>query len=387
MRILAISDNIGDNAPGIVVERFLCEVQKTQDVDIITYQYKRSPDMPELKHVSAFGFSIENEKIRRRLTTKLIEILGCNPFDKMRQNSMQKSLKGGYDAILGFCYGFYMLGQTAGVAAKKRFGAPLIVYYFDAIPSPIGWVREGRYRRKLGDIVSRGLGDSDGILSSNRKMLEYELGFLPPGCGSKLSDYVYTPCLSSTISRLQRGNNESFVFLFAGSVYGPRKISYFLNAFGRLVSEHPDCEIWFVGTRNIEDQIDSLAPEVKSKIKILPRVSDLTPYYMKSGALVDIDADLPDDVFLSSKITNYIAIDRPIISETGPDSESRRIFAGLDTVLQCGHDDEELYNAMKSVVERKEKYDYSERAGLIRMFSLEENTAKLLNFISLVISG
>ena len=67
-------------------------------------------------------------------------------------------------------------------------------------------------------------------------------------------------------------------------------------------------------------------------------------------------------------------------------SESRRIFSNLKTVYQCGHDAGELFAAMKNVVEMKGEYDYSERTGLIKMFSLEENTSKLMGFISSVIS-
>ncbi|MCI5719030.1 MAG: glycosyltransferase [Bacteroidales bacterium] len=384
MRILAISSNVGDNAPGIVVERFLCELQKTHEVDVLTYDYQRSPDMPGLKNVYSKGFWIGNEKIRRRLTTKLIEALGYDPADELRKRHVLKSLKGGYDVILGFCYGFYMFGQTAGVVAKKRFRAPLVAYYFDAIPSPAGWVKDGLYRRNLGRLVSRGLAAADGILSSNRKMLEYELGFLPEGHRNIPSGYVYTPCVSSTICHLLHSEGVPFVFLFAGSVYGPRKIKYFIGAFAKLLIDHPDCEIWFVGTRSIEGELAALRPEIASKIKVTPRVKDLVPYYEASGALVDIDAELPDDVFLSSKITNYISVDRPIISETGQNSESRRIFAGLETVLQCGHDEDDLYKAMKSVVERTEDYDYSERADLIKTFSLEANTSKLVHFLSSV---
>ena len=55
---------------------------------------------------------------------------------------------------------------------------------------------------------------------------------------------------------------------------------------------YPDCELWFVGTRRIEDTVEKLDSDVKSRIKILPYTYDLMPYFSASSALIDINADI-----------------------------------------------------------------------------------------------
>ena len=76
--------------------------------------------------------------------------------------------------------------------------------------------------------------------------------------------------------------------------------------------------------------------------------------------------------FLSSKITSYLKINRVILSETGRITPSREMFAGLNTVVQCDHNEESLYEGMLRAIEVADSApDYSERDALIEEFSVE----------------
>ena len=88
--------------------------------------------------------------------------------------------------------------------------------------------------------------------------------------------------------------------------------------------------------------------------------------------MVDIDADRAKDPFLSSKITSYLKINRVILSETGRITPSREMFAGLDTVVQCDHNEESIYEGMLRAIEIADSApDYSERDELIEEFSVK----------------
>lgn len=385
MKLLVITDFIGTDASGIVIAKFLSELQKNNDLDVVTFKSDVS-GFPGLRNVHVINLPAWLEKIRVERRKMLIRRLGCNPFYEYGKFKIIRKLDKDYDAVLAFCHGTGLFGLVGGVSVKKRRNIPLVTFFFDAVPAPIGWIKDDRYRRNLSKMVSDNLKYVDGLLSANRKMLQYESGFVPKNHQVKVSGCVYTPGLSSELLNLTHIDNGKTIFCYTGSIYFCRKADYVLAAFRKLVDVYPDCELWFVGTRRIEDTVEKLDSDVKSRIKILPYTYDLMPYFSASSALIDIDADLPDDVYLSSKIANYICINRPIICETGINSESRRIFSNLKTVYQCGHDAGELFAAMKNVVEMKGEYDYSERTGLIKMFSLEENTSKLMGLISSVIS-
>ena len=67
-----------------------------------------------------------------------------------------------------------------------------------------------------------------------------------------------------------------------------------------------------------------------------------------------------------------------IVCETGHDTPSREMFAGLKTIIQCDHNADSLYNGMKRALEMaNEQQDYSERESLIKEFSAEYVGAKL----------
>ena len=81
---------------------------------------------------------------------------------------------------------------------------------------------------------------------------------------------------------------------------------------------------------------------------------------------------------MSSKIVSYLKVNRVILSETGKITPSREMFAGLNTVVQCDHNEESLYNGMLRAIELADSNpDFSEREPLIKEFSIE-HTSQLL---------
>ena len=115
-----------------------------------------------------------------------------------------------------------------------------------------------------------------------------------------------------------------------------------------------------------------LTPQEKEHIHILKQTDDLAPLFSRAKVLVDIDADLEKDPFLSSKIVTYLKVNRMIVCETGHDTPSREMFAGLKTIIQCDHNADSLYNGMKRALEMaNEQQDYSERKEVIKEFSTE----------------
>jgi hypothetical protein len=112
----------------------------------------------------------------------------------------------------------------------------------------------------------------------------------------------------------------------------------------------------------------------------MKHTNNLAPLFARAKVLVDIDADLEKDPFLSSKIVSYIKVNRIILSETGKDTPSRDMFKGLNTVIQCDHNAESLYQGMLKALELSQtEQDYSERADVIQKFSIEQVGLTLYN--------
>jgi glycosyltransferase involved in cell wall biosynthesis len=157
-----------------------------------------------------------------------------------------------------------------------------------------------------------------------------------------------------------------------------RNPDHFFKAFKRLLAKYPNAQFVIVGIKKRFRNIEKILNEEELKhITSAPHTLDLEPLFARAKVLVDIDADLEKDPFLSSKIVTYLKVNRVILSETGKITPSREIFAGLNTVIQCDHNEDSLYEGMLRAIEVSDSNpDFSERDKLIKEFSIETVSAR-----------
>ena len=205
-------------------------------------------------------------------------------------------------------------------------------------------------------------------------MLEYQLSIFP-NKPNLYSDSLLTP--SPDRSYVAPPSNE-MLFLYTGSLYGMRNPDHFFKAFKRLLAKYPNAQFVIVGIKKKFRNLEKiLSKEELKHISSAPHTLDLEPLFARAKVLVDIDADLEKDPFLSSKIVTYLKVNRVILSETGKITPSREIFAGLNTVVQCDHNEDSLYEGMLRAIEVADSNpDFSEREALIKEFSIETVSAR-----------
>ena len=366
MKILIVADNIGRTAPGIVFERLVQGLSKKNELDLLVTTYEPSLDLGLVKNI----YIERNIELHPRIFKFLIGLFAINPFDFFwsKRNS-KKVLNNNYDLVLCFMSFHHYLPLVASAMLKSQKGIKAAVYSVDAVPAPKGWPDNEFYRAGVYRMMKKYLPKFDGLFSSNQKMLDYQLSTFDRK-NNVLADVVYNPGLSK-IHQYEIPNNEFNDFVFTGGIYGVRKVDYILKAFEKLLNSYPKSRLIFVGSVLEPGKLDLLKPETREKILIEPFTRDLSTYYKAATALIDIDADIENDVFLSSKITNYIMCNRIIISETGKNSPSRDIFKNIESIVQCNHNSEELLNAMVFAIENHKIISYEDRKEVIDSFNLE----------------
>jgi glycosyltransferase involved in cell wall biosynthesis len=254
-------------------------------------------------------------------------------------------------------------------------GCKFAVYAVDAIPGPGGWTRKRNVFRGKQKIVARTFSAADYVASSNPHMLEYQLTVFPHKEGLQ-TGVLLTP---SPDRYYKAAPSDEMLFLYTGSLYGMRNPVHFFKAFKRLLVKYPEAKVLIVGMKHKLRNVNRiLTPEELEHIILGGHTTDLEPLFSRAKVLVDIDADLEKDPFLSSKIVTYLKVNRVILSETGKITPSREMFAGLNTVVQCDHNEESLYEGMLRAIEVADSNpDFSERDALIEQFSSERVGAKL----------
>lgn len=301
----------------------------------------------------------------------LIKIFGRNILNRIWTMNLYRKIKKSqrkYDAVLGLMdyNGFACLEATVGVS--KKLQTKSIIYSTDANPVTPQWDNDKHYLKKASNLLSKYFHQLNGIFFANEKMLEYE---------DKIFQFnkeihqgvVYTVSPRDTY---QLPNSSEKVFLYTGVLWGPRKVNYLFRAFKKLLNVHPDAKLCFVGTRKngfSDEELSIFTDEEKKSIVSEPPTTNLLPYFEKALCLVDINADYEGDPFLSSKITNYIKYNRPILCEASLDSPARLIFSKYKTIYICNHSSDELFKAMCEIIDESD-FDFEERKELINKFSV-----------------
>lgn len=360
MKILIITQHIGKTAPGIVFEALIEDLQKKVNLEIWTLNdYSRilidSP-ITEIK---------EPVIISKRITTYINNLFYClfgiSWIDWFIKIKIPKS-RPNVDIILALCSCHNTASLSIAQTLSKKYNIPIAAYFVDAIPTP-SWWDVSLTNKCTGRYIKRYTKGLLYLASSNNEMLKFQKNFIDSSCSN--TDVLFTPPRYSKKISFKNQNTVP-VFLFTGSCYGLRKPDILLDAFSRIIHKYPKSKLIFVGTNPSAIRVPR---EIRHLIEFVDYTSDLMPFYEKSCALIDIDACVDNDIFLSSKLTNYLFINRPIICQTGTNSPARNLFSNMNSILVCHHNSDDVYDAMIKCIESE--FDYSERDAFIELFKVQ----------------
>lgn len=375
-KILIVTENIGKTAPGIVFERLISEISNRHDTYNLCSDKELSISENEknkfLTTNNWFTKSLLSARIIKRISKISLILLkddwGARLTALFLKNSFNKKQELNYD----FCISLVSFGHTSPIIFSENLkkstpGIITAAYFVDAIPAPLGWSTNNKEYNGLRYFISRRIENLDAIFSSNSQMLDYQLS-VAKSKTPNLKGIILNP-ISGQKHKLPPPPNNRYNFLYTGGIYGKRTSKHVLNAFKLILKKYPNSYLIFVGTKFQEEDFSMLTDAERTQVEVHPFAQDLTQYYSDATALIDIDAELDNDVFLSSKITNYLAVDRIIISETGKNSPARNLFSGIKSILQCQHDYLDIAQCMCHAIKNASSIDYEDRLHLVKMFS------------------
>lgn len=371
MKVLAVC--IGPTDGGRVsyfYRRIICELALTNEVDVLCSTPSQS-DFANIRNLYCLPYSKKEQGWSRRF----VRWFGTTPLSNRWGYAAANIVADDYDVVLSMTSSIHLDAVVCGRCVAERKGCKFAIYTVDAIPAPGGWTRRrSEFRGKM-KVVARNFAAADYLAAANSHMLAYQLGLFEHKEGL-VSDVVYTVAPENYT---HTPASDKILFLYTGELYGLRNPDHFFKAFRRLLKVYPTAEFMIVGRKKRLGNMKSiLDAEEQKRVIVGAHTSDLAPLFSRAMVLVDIDADRDKDPFLSSKIVTYMCINRVILSETGRETPSRELFAGMNTVVQCDHNEESLYEGMLRAIEvAKSNPDFSERDELNRSFTAESVTAVL----------
>lgn len=369
-RYLIIAMDLADLAAGTVFKRILISLKKFAECDVIC------PNMDNQAESIVNGLPCPEYRNKYpQIEWRLHKLLGYRPTELSWSRRAFKGAKvfvknGHYDAVITFVYASNYSSLILGRKISNYTGLPWLVYSVDALPAPESWNRDKKTRncriKQLRDLLK----DSDGLFMSNPIMLKYELDVL--GSYKGFADVVFTPSLAKVIEteKIER-QEECITFLYTGEIYAPRNIESVIEGFKTFTEKYNNSKLVFVG-HYIPILLSGYGDLIQSgRLECFDYTSDLSSFFKRADILLDINADVRDDVFLSSKICNYISYDKPIITISEEGSPVRCLMSGVDSIVHCHHDAKEISDAMQCAVSLIGK-TISDRNKLRHIFSPDE---------------
>lgn len=376
-KYLIIAVDTKSTAPGIVFKTLVSALSVEASCVLITSEADSSmfPESVEIVKCPQYvPYSWNAAKKRWRQ-------FHFSPKDEKWWRSAYRSVIGklrGYtfDAVLSFTSMGYFPPIQLGRHLADKYSAKWAIYSVDGIPSPIGWIDDGKVHVLMSRFLDRACRNSNIFFSSNPFMMEYEKKVLNSFRGKW--DYIFTPILNDYSLPGQDSKqrpNDGTVFLYAGSIYGLRKIDGLISGFRKYLAEVRNSRLIFVGDIPKTYFSSDLDLITRGCVELHPYTSDLHEYYKQADVLVDIAADIPDDIFLSSKIISYLPIGKPILAVSGKNSPARNIFEKMNSICHCYNDSEEIFNCMCNITSCR---NFEDRMKFIDMFSPETSVKKLV---------
>ena len=374
MKILIICKDTTTTAPGIVYKKIIKALSEYANCDVVCPSFNKQLDN-RVSHLPTYPYP----QIRYGLEQILYNLFGTNMmdyiwsfFELIRLYRLISNRD--YNFVLSFVstnnYAPLILGKAISSKMKITWG----VYAVDAIPSPPAWTTNPKQRKKVYSFLNKYIPKAGLLFSANPSMLKYELESFPNFQG--VSTVVLTPCEESLDTMVNTTHDDIITFLYTGNIYGARKVDSLLAGFKQYNQNNPKSRLIFVGNipstclSGYEDLVE------KETIQTHSYTTDLTMYYSNADVLVDIGSVFSNDVFLSSKISNYLQYGKIIIAITEEGSPAREMMSGVESIIHCHHNEEEVYNAMKKAAGIIE-YPIEDRKDLINKFR-PETVAKIL---------
>lgn len=375
---------VGKTAPGIVFEKLIHGLTQANNIDLITSDFNPSIDLSKVKMVTV----LKKLNIHPKVSRFFISVFNLDPMDLLWALKSKVFIYNNnisdYDLIFSFISSGHYAALIAGKKIAKALNCKFAIYSTDAIPAPIGWIKYDSFYKGLRKMIANYMKHADAFYTTNNQLLDYQVSqFIPKP--NMVKDVVFTPG-TDIKKKFPPSNSQSNVFLYTGGIYGARKADYILIAFEKLLNIYSDSKLIFIGPDYNMINLSRLKPETKDRVLLLPFTNELDDYYANATALLDIDADLKNDVFISSKISNYLMINRIIISETGVNSPSRHLFKGIKSIIQCDHDSDQIFNAMVQAIKLKDKITFEDREEVIKLFSLDNIISRLNKSLRLIIN-
>lgn len=365
MNILLITYYFGETASGLISKRVAEALAlKGLDIEVVTSS-KIEDGYNDKIHVHSIISPIKKGCVLGRILAKLREsrlVLINHYFWEIRSKWYASKLVSNKHIDIVYSRSSPIDACIVGDYIKKKYGIPIVQHFSDPIPAPYEYLPSSNRRRLLTKLVRDILTSCDLASYGNLDMLNY----IMKQCDLDINNKVFiSPDMASgdSIIYIERKKRDLLIFTYLGNIYGGRNPYVLFDALNELIKTGLSLEL------RIYSQLDTVDIVKYPFVKCYPKTNDIISALADSDILVDLDGDDLIPVFISSKLKDYLLINRPILSITPNNSPSSRLLKGLETVCVSNNNLNSILTGVKQLLLDIPEEKYNERALLVNQFS------------------
>lgn len=371
MKILVLVYNIGKTASGRISERIINELSYSGHdiIAVCANLYDKEKVCKNVRVVECRNLLSESSFLLR-IRQKLYRVFGLDPTNsqhlwRIRAYICCLKLIKDWNPTFIYCRTTPIDPNFVGSLLSKRYHIPVCQHFTDPIPPPINkgvtpsktrysLLRSSYTVLKTANLVSFG---TQQMLEFQQSLLDFDItkkAFVSPDSTASVGvDGIFLPTINSDVTRL----------VYLGSIYWTRNPYPLYSAIEKLVSCGAKIElILYCNKRNHDPEYGWL--------KYAGFTDNISVALENATVLVDLDGDDECPVFMSSKLKDYIVVNRPILSITPANSPSAELLGDEKTVFITENDEYEIRSKLESIMRSSfSDCDYYSRFKLASKFN------------------
>lgn len=321
----------------VYCNRYLVE-ENAKNTIVLNKDYCLSPRMAKAG-IILFGRDFLNANFERDATKRILK---------------DSQLKNEANLII---MPFMHMGDFSSVEIAYRLKMKrkwlLWIHTVDPLPSVEAWGEKPIFRKAVIRSLNSKFKCAELFSANNPSMTNYQVKLMGYK-GNSFTHYTISEFIEKEDVYSNSKIQDEINLVYAGSFYGKRNPDLLIKAFEQALISNPQLNIRLLiyGKNNIKLDDYSFSNEVKSRVEIRGFSNNIGKVLSDADVLVDVDANIDGDVFMSGKIVEYLGYYKPLLVLSPKGSPTRELFETNNAdqgVFIAGYSLEELANSIKDV--------------------------------------
>ncbi len=367
MRLLLVSYYYGLTASGVISQRVTEELSRRgHEIIVVCNEVNPLLENKSGVHIISIPVFASSSNLITRIFYRLKRENGFYLYNKIwvrKATSRSRQIVREFKPDVVYCRTSPEDACYVGYNLQKALSIPVLQHFSDPIPAPLEYLPLSRKRRKVISHIRKVLKEATLISYGNAHMQRY----VEKELGIELKSKAFvSPDMASSgqLFFSKKNNNSNIIITYLGNIYGGRNPKPLFDAIEKLNSAGCSLEL------RLYSNITPSLLTAYSFIKGMGYTNNIREALAEADILVDLDGDDKEPVFISSKLKDYLLINRPILSITPEKSPSSDVLTGLKTVLISRNNSQQISAGIGKLINNSYcDNDYMEREGLIKYFS------------------